>query len=209
MRPFHLPGGEKAGREPWRSALSLCWEAGIEWQEFREDTSLLHTAWQKRTNAPQTSAVGRLFDAATALIGINHKSSFEGQAPMMLEALASTATSTKPVALPLPLDHDGVLRSDWQPLLPILMDPARTPEDRAAIFHDSLAHALLAQAVAVREREGNFTVGLGGGVFQNRRLAEQALSLLTAARFNVRLGHAIPANDAGISFGQVVSLNDA
>ena len=205
MRPFHLPGGEKAGREPWRSALALCWEAGMEWRDFREDTSLLHAAWRKRSNAPPTSAVGRLFDAAAALIGVNHKSSFEGQAPMMLEALASTTTSNEAVQLPLARDNKGILRTDWQPLLPMLVDPARTPEDRAAIFHDSLAHALLAQAVAVREKEGEFAVGLGGGVFQNRRLTEQALALLANAGFDTRLSYAIPANDASISFGQIIS----
>jgi hydrogenase maturation protein HypF len=31
LRPFHLPGGERAGREPWRSAAALCWETGQDW----------------------------------------------------------------------------------------------------------------------------------------------------------------------------------
>ncbi len=124
---------------------------------------------------------------------------------MMLEALASVVAATEPVALPLVNDGIGVLRADWQPLLPMLMDPARTPEDRAAIFHDSLARSLATQATAVREKEGEFTIGLGGGVFQNRRLTEQAMALLARAGFDVRFGETLPANDAVISFGQMIA----
>lgn len=206
LRPFHLPGGEKAARAPWRSALALLWEAGIEWKALREDVSLLYAAWRKRHNAPQTSAAGRLFDAAAALIGINHRSSYEGQAPMMLEALAATLAPLDPLVLPLVPDGSGVLRTDWQPLLAPLMDEARRPEERAALFHDTLAAALVAQARAVRAQAGAFTVGLAGGVFQNQRLTERAIALLREDGFEVRLAEKLPVNDAAICFGQVITV---
>jgi hydrogenase maturation protein HypF len=202
FRPFHLPGGDKAGREPWRSALALCWEAGLEWTGCPQDTSLLHAAWHRRINAPPSSAVGRLFDAAAALTGVNLKSSFEGQGPMMLEAIATTETES--VALPLAPDGNGVWRSDWAPLLPMLMDDSRPAAERTGVFHASLAQAIVAQTRRVHEEHGGFTVGLSGGVFQNRLLTETALAALVAAGFETRLHQQLPCNDAGISYGQII-----
>ena len=203
LRPFYLPGGEKAGREPWRSALSLCWETGIEWKHCPEDPMLVHHAWQRRLNCPQTTSAGRLFDAAAALTGLNHRSSYEGQAPMMLEA-ACVDDGVDAVPLPMACNREGIRETDWTPLLPFLMDEKRPVAERAAGFHASLAQALVAQANAAREEHGELTVGLGGGVFQNRVLTEQALGMLRRNGFDVRLAHQIPCNDAGISYGQVV-----
>jgi hydrogenase maturation protein HypF len=209
-RPFRLPGGERAAREPWRSALALCWEAGWPWPGFDQDVTLLEAAWREGRNAPTTSAVGRLFDAAAALIGVcRERTSYEGEAPMRLEALAA-GTVAEPLALPLlPDTHDNraggeVLRSDWSALLPMLCDARRTPAERAARFHASLARALLDQARALRSRYGAFTVGLAGGVFQNRLLTETALAWLREAGFEVRISERLPANDAALSFGQLV-----
>lgn len=202
FRPFHLPGGEKAGREPWRSAVALCWEAGIEWHDCPEDTAILRQAWDKRLNTPQTSAVGRLFDAAAAFTGLNYKSSFEGQGPMLLEACVDS--DVEPIALPLATDAHGVLRADWAPLLPVLMNISTSTAERAAIFHTSLAQTLAEQAKVLREKHGEFTVGLSGGVFQNRVLTERALALLAVAGFDARLPQQLPCNDAGISYGQII-----
>ncbi len=226
FRPFRLPGGEKAGREPWRSAAALCWEAGMEWHDCPEDTKILRQAWDKRLNAPQTSAVGRLFDAAAAFTGLNYKSSFEGQGPMLLEAAvddvwhARSASGSPPsphggrgnegegvVSLPLTADNHGLLRADWASLLPVLMDTNRSPAERAAMFHASLAQTLVEQAKALREKHGAFIVGLSGGVFQNRVLTEAALAHLAAAGFDIRLGQQIPCNDAGISYGQIIEVS--
>lgn len=203
LRPFYLPGGEKAGREPWRSALSLCWEVGIEWKHCPEDSLLAHHAWQRRLNCPQTTSAGRLFDAAAALTGLNYRSSFEGQGPMLLEA-ACNEDEVPALALPLARNRQGLWETDWAPLLPFLMNPKLTVTERANGFHASLVQALLAQANAVREEHGELAVGLGGGVFQNRVLTERAVTALRENGFDVRLMHQIPCNDAGISYGQIV-----
>ncbi len=75
---------------------------------------------------------------------------------------------------------------------------------RAGLFHASLAQALLTQAKAARARFGEFTVGLGGGVFQNRLLTERVCARLAAAGFEVHLCAQVPCNDAGLSYGQVI-----
>ncbi|MGB8077491.1 MAG: carbamoyltransferase HypF, partial [Gallionella sp.] len=89
FKPFRLPGGERAGREPWRSAAALCWESGLEWHSDLRDAVLLKSAWEHGLNAPVTTAAGRLFDAASSLLGLIDTASYEGQGPMLLEAVAT------------------------------------------------------------------------------------------------------------------------
>ena len=202
FRPFRLPGGDKAGREPWRAAAALLWETGAA-APFAP--APLQQAWSARLNSPATSAVGRLFDAAAALAGSCTHASFEGEGPMKLEALAAGVEGAA-VALPLARDEHGIWRSDWAPLLPLLTDAGRSAAERAASFHASLAKALVEQAQQLREDTGIASVGLTGGVFQNRLLAEIAVARLGAAGFTVHLPSRLPANDAGLSFGQVIEF---
>jgi hydrogenase maturation protein HypF len=287
FRSFRLPGGDKAGREPWRAAAALLWESGqtapslsrkldgsepdrgepVEPQCPHSADSgqastgsgrtlhplstgsiapeLLHQAWTHGINSPVSSSVGRLFDAAAALCGICTHASFEGEGPMRLEALATvrpepvdTAQESLveglvqfavrpepveaspgsaewgpasspfdvPIALPLELDPLGLWRSDWAPLLPMLTDVTLSIAERAARFHLSLAQALVEQAQQLRAQTGIQAVGLTGGVFQNRVLAEAAISRLEDAGFIVRLPQRVPVNDAGLSFGQVIEF---
>jgi hydrogenase maturation protein HypF len=233
FRPFKLVGGDKAGREPWRSAAALVWSeesnfengsgSGFSRDIFlrrstrsrlkplplthqklltEADLELSHQAWRRDINVFETSAAGRLFDAAAALVLGRHHASFEGQGPMELEQIA--AAGCEALVLPLSEDDRGVLRSDWAPLLEVLGDETLAPERRAGLFHETMARALLDQALAVREKVRFDAVGLSGGVFQNRILTERASGLLTAAGFDVRLHRKIPANDGGLSFGQVI-----
>lgn len=206
MRPFYLPGGERAGREPWRSAAALCWESALDWQAPVEGTKLVYTAWQGKLNCPQTSSVGRLFDAAAALSGITCHASFEGQGPMLLEAAAMHG---QPSAIDLPLQQDtkGIWRTDWSPLLPLLMNSELSIADRARCFHESLANTLLQQAMQLRKTSGKFVVGLSGGVFQNSLLTERVISLLEANDFRCYLPEQLPVNDAGLCYGQVMEYH--
>ena len=251
LRPFRLIGGDRAAREPWRNALSLAWEAGRDWDAGGRDLSLLRQAWERRLNCPLTSSVGRLFDAAAALTGVCMETSFDGEAPMRLEALATQCNSIQPVmpglvpgihatvsvpdawmagtspvttvdwpsiesrclaatgegrAISLPLSRraDGLWISDWEPLLAMLSSVRLTQAERAASFHASLAFMLIAQALAVRADHGVARIGLTGGVFQNRVLAEQVIALGTMHGFTVHLPEKLPCNDAGLSFGQII-----
>jgi hydrogenase maturation protein HypF len=204
FRPFHLPGGERASREPWRSAVALCWETDIAWPDCPEHTELLYQAWQRRLNCPTTSAVGRLFDAAAALTGLLHRASYEGQGPMMLEAAAQDREMIGTTRLPIEQDALGLWRIDWYPLLSGLMDGSRSIQQRAAAFHGGMARAIFDQARLLREQQAIERVGLCGGVFQNRLLCEHAARLLENDGFKVRLSEKLPCNDGGLSFGQII-----
>ncbi len=204
-RPFRLPGGERAAREPWRSALALSWQSGLEWPDGAALADpVLRGAWDRGLNAPATTSVGRLFEAAAALVGICSRASYEGEAAMRLEALCEGLAPPAPVVLPLERDAGGIWRSDWAPLVPMLLNAHTAPAARAALFHSSVAHTLCEQAMILRRHTGVTRVGLSGGVFQNRRLTEQAQSRLGAAGFEVLIPQRLPINDAAISFGQLV-----
>jgi hydrogenase maturation protein HypF len=202
LRPFHLPGGERAAREPWRSAAALCWETGSRWPRIPATLSLLRKAWEKRINAPQTSSAGRLFDAAATLTGVCSNASFEGQGPMLLEALCKGSMAA--VNMPLAQGDSGIWVADWEPLLQVLLDDSRSGKERASVFHASMADTLLQQARLARNAQGISEIALSGGVFQHPVLTELAVSLLENDGFRVTLPQQIPVNDAGISFGQVI-----
>ncbi len=203
FRPFKLPGGERASHEPWRIAQSLCWQTGVSWTEGAARAGpLLRQAFDHDFNSPTTTSVGRLFEAGAALGNVCMESSFEAQAPSRLEALCERRE--EPIALPLLRDGTGLWRSDWAPLLGLMLDARLAQGVKAARFHASMAHALLAQATAVREQADIACVALAGGVFQNRVLTEHASSLLEEAGFEVLIPQALPLNDAAISFGQLI-----
>lgn len=208
LRPFRLIGGDRASRDPWRCALSLCLETQADWRGRPAASGLAAQAWEKRINSPLTTSVGRLFDAAAALIGVAQAQGYEGEAAMRLEALAGNAandTDQEAESAPLPLYRDqGLWRADWSALLPQLLDEERSPRQRAALFHAVLAATLCAQARRIREESGVVRVGLAGGVFQNRRLTELAMRWLRQDGFTVFLPQRLPVNDAAIAFGQIV-----
>lgn len=205
-RPFKLLGGGKAALAPWRTGLALCWQTGRSWPDApRNLDPLLRRAFDAGFGMPRTSAVGRLFDAAAALLGLADDSSFEAQAPMQLEAVAELAPEGRAaMVLPLRLDRDGIWRSDWEPLLDMLLDQADSVAGRAARFHATMVDALVAQACAVRDRQPFTQIGLCGGVFQNQLLSRAAACALRARGFDVILPVRLPLNDGGISFGQII-----
>jgi hydrogenase maturation protein HypF len=203
INPFKLPGGEKASREPWRSAAGLCWQSGLPYPAIPVRDPLLHQAWERGINAPQTTSVGRLFDGAVALMGLCTSASYEGEGAMRLEAMATPSESYVPLEL---VDENGLLQTKWLSLIRVIMDDTLSVTERASLFHASLAQVIVQQGRAIREKHGINIVTLSGGVFQNSVLTEQAITLLSKDNFVVRLPSMIPVNDAGISFGQVMEF---
>jgi hydrogenase maturation protein HypF len=162
--------------------------------------------WRQGKNAPPTTAAGRLFDAASALCGVCKVASFEGQGPMLLEALAASHGNfdrERVTRLELTRTH-GIYLADWTALIPVLLEESVPVAERAAHFHFSMAASLLQQALRIREDTGVNRVGLAGGVFQNRVLTEQCIALLREGGFAVTFPSLLPVNDGGISFGQII-----
>ncbi len=205
IRPFAMIGGEKASREPWRCALAVCLEAGLDWPDAPAEAALAAQMWRKEFNCPETTSVGRLFDAASALLGLSLRQSYEGEAAMRLESAAGIA-DVDADALPCAGEGDLVL-SDWRPLLRLLLDNTMPVAARASYFHAALSGLLVEQAIRLRDLRGASTVLLCGGVFQNRLLAETTLAGLARAGFRAFLPQRFPVNDASLSLGQIIEAN--
>jgi hydrogenase maturation protein HypF len=205
FEPFAQPGGDAAAREPWRSGASMAWTVGVDATLGPSHMrAIVRRAWEQRINAPRTTAVGRLFDGFAALaLGIV-VTSFEGQAPMRLEAAAARFPGeAEPIELPVVSDA-GLRRVQWAPLVRLALSPELSQNARAAVFHASLARAAVRECECQREMTGVDIVGFAGGVFQNRLLTERIVAELTARKFRVVLNERVPANDGGLSFGQVI-----
>lgn len=204
LRPFRLPGGDRAGREPWRSAAALSWALDQDYDAADIDTELAHQAWRRGLNCPTSTAAGRLFDAAAGLLGICERASFEGQGPMWVEAAASAATESEAPTLPLQRDDSGLWLCDWAPLVAMLRDPTRSVAERSRSIHVALAGVLVRQAEELVGELGECAIGLSGGVFQNRLLTELTIEQLGTRGLRVYLPERIAYNDAGLSFGQLI-----
>jgi hydrogenase maturation protein HypF len=166
---------------------------------------IVRDAWRRRLNAPQSSAAGRVFDAAAALILGVGETSFEGQGPMWLEAVARPCGDAP--RLTVEPDDAGLLRVDWAPLVRwLLQHDDVDAATRAGAVHASLAEAIVTVAERVRTASGEDTVGLTGGVFQNRLLVEAACDSLRQRGFRVLLPVQLPAGDGGLSYGQVADF---
>jgi hydrogenase maturation protein HypF len=207
--PVRLPGGTAAIREPWRMACAWLVAAGedepalpatlaaaVDTARWRQVAELARTG----AASPQTTSMGRLFDAVSALCGVRPTVNYEGQAATELEALADLGERA---GYPLPLLTDGTL--DARPtVLAILGDLAAGVEAAAvsARFHNAVA-AATAQACADLARRGGLdTAVLSGGVFQNRLLLDSTVDRLAETGLRVLVPERLPPNDGGISFGQ-------
>ncbi|HEY3350472.1 MAG TPA: carbamoyltransferase HypF [Thermoanaerobaculia bacterium] len=220
LRPFRLPGGDAAVKEPRRAALAILLELLGENALDREDLecvrsfsagerAVLSRMISSGLNAPVTTSAGRLFDAVASLLGIAQKTSFEGQSAMALEAAAFEARGGAesgghiPDPLRLIVAPDGSAVLDWEPLIFDLLRKSSLglpPSLLAAQFHAALADGILAAAI----HAGTRRVALTGGCFQNKLLTELAVARLQAEGFEVLLHGAVPPNDGGIGVGQVL-----
>ncbi len=220
LRPLQLIGGDRVGREPYRSAAAALWELGqtVDFKKIfnlDEPANLLQQAWEKRINCVTSTAAGRLFDAVAALLGLASKVSFEGQAPMQLEALASRANNAeiqlaqqhiKNLSSTLIRQslHSTHLEIDWAALIHFVLDTQLTAACRAYGFHYGLVLAML---ILFKQLSlPIFKVGVSGGVFQNRLLTELLLKEFAEMGIEIFIPALLPCNDAGISAGQIFSL---
>ncbi len=220
LRPFRLPGGDAAVREPRRAAFGLLHEAAkgrdnlslhmqqkVAHQFSPAELAAVETMLARGVNSPVCTSVGRLFDAVAALVGLRSRLRFEGQAAMELEFALEGINSEASYALPL-AGHASPVQLDWGGMIAsILGDLARGVSigEISAKFHNTLAEAV----VTVARRSGEQRVALSGGCFQNRYLLERTVKRLRAEGFLASWHQRVPTNDGGIALGQVVAARRA
>lgn len=219
LRTWALPGGATSVRDARRNAFALLSElgllehpgaAGLLGTLDEQTRSVTATMIERGINSPRTSSMGRLFDAAAAILGICDKATYEGEPAIELEAAAWRALDGKTVRLDG--NHTGVFTSaddspilDPQPLIEALLNgiEAGAPADRLALdFHIAIVRSSARIAREICAREGLDTVALSGGVFMNRLLLQLLTHELKDAGLAVLVPHAVPANDGCIAYGQ-------
>jgi hydrogenase maturation protein HypF len=214
LRYAPLPGGDVAARSPWRVALGYRSLAVGDGDAFglavagvdARAHQFVERQIDAGVNVPLASSMGRLFDAAAAVLGICLESHFEGEAAMRLEACAG-----RQFADPLPYDvavaADGSRCFDPLPLLIELGRRARRGEDvrrLAAAFHESVAAGTATFVGSLASAEGIHRVALGGGVFQNVRLLTSLAGRLQALGLDVLTANVLSPNDGAVAYGQAV-----
>ena len=229
LEQVSIPGGDAAIRQVWRMALahlygsygdavaSLPLEAIL--GADRKQVEIVLAMLKQGVNSPVTSSCGRLFDAVSCLCGIRREAKYEGQAALELEmALADDVDCAYPVVLDRQGDRivigvRGLIRKIADEIAPevkregaarwVSASPAKG--EISAKFHNWLVLSLAEAASVLRERHGIATVALSGGCFQNAALLGSLERVLDGAGFRVITNHLVPANDGGVSFGQVVA----
>jgi hydrogenase maturation protein HypF len=217
LRPFQLPGGEWAVKEPRRTGLGLlCEMFGQEVFELT-DVKLVNTFLPRELaalkkmlagdiNSPVTSSIGRLFDAVAAIIGLRYETEFEGQAAMDLEfAIGDIRTDESyPMSVAEGTSARASLVLDWEPAIAaILSDAGRgiSAGNISAKFHNALVEGVIQLA----QRIGEPRVALSGGCFQNRYLTERLIHRLREEGFEPFWHQHVPTNDGGIALGQIMA----
>lgn len=231
-----MPGGASAIKRPLQMAYGVLWEYDLLDHPAAEEAlaplgeaqmQTLETMIDEGINTPVTSSVGRLFDAASALLGVCTQPAYEGEPAILLEAAMGDAPddgdavgADAPEGDPYVVDvvkntatdtstaHDtSVLLLDAAPVFRGLLDDRAAGVPVAVIarkFHDAFVGAVLQSAQLVQTLYGITTVALSGGVFMNRYLIEHAVAALEEAGFTVALHRELPPNDGCISFGESV-----
>jgi hydrogenase maturation protein HypF len=216
LRYVGLPGGDQAIREPWRMAVAHLADADatlpalsarISPLQWRTITKML----ERRFNTPLTSSAGRLFDAVAALAGVRDRVSYEGQAAVELEWLATDVApdGTYPFDVTQPADAEGAdapLVIDTRPLIQAVVEEARKGVEAARIarrFHSAVVDLITALCGRLRESTGLDAVVLSGGVFLNALLGREAAARLAGEGFRVYRHQLVPPNDGGLSLGQL------
>jgi len=209
LETFPLPGGDADIKRPARTALSLLWSLGLEWEEWlapvqhlcQEERMALRIQLERDLNAPRTSSMGRLFDAVAALAGVRQRVNYEAQAAIEFEAAADPDEG---MAYRFELRDDVV---DTEPMISALLSDVRAgiPIPRiSARFHRSIAEMVCQVCNQARAASGLDDVALSGGVWQNMLLLKETTSLLQAEDFNVLIHRRVPTNDGGIALGQAL-----
>ena len=203
-----LPGGDRAAKEPWRMAAAALAKLGCSDKIMRRfhgqpAAQSVATMLQNNINCPQTSSMGRLFDAAAGLLGVNLVQSYEAQAAITLQQLAEKNGPADVFKNGYQITDDNLL--DFSPLLCVLANDADFVRDVAkasAMFHATLSAGLAEWVMRAAQYYGITRLALGGGCFHNGILLQGLKNRLGGCSISLLSAEMIPPDDSAIALGQ-------
>ena len=218
-----IPGGEATIKNPYRMALTYLyylWSGQKQVKEKFPDFVYHRFPFYKKIisklemdtivkqiktgfNSPSTTSMGRFFDAVSSILDLTHSASFEGEAAIHLEMTAADSEKSK---YDIKIDNvDGKYVVDDLYIFDRIIKDIRDGKKKSeisAIFHNTLADAVLKISSIARKTYNINKVALSGGVFQNNYLLGKCYDTLKNYNFNVYSNFKVPVNDGGISLGQ-------
>jgi hydrogenase maturation protein HypF len=211
-------GGDSASRNAELTACSYIYAADETVQEADITKSsyyeLVKSAIVNKVNIQESSSMGRLFDAVSAILNIKKENTFEGECAIALEKSADIFLEGggAPYPMEFRIDYgDKETLVDQVGLIKTVitgMNKGFSPEALALGFHKAIARMILNVCSHIRSSSGENRIALSGGVFANRILTEDSVALLTNAGFEVFINSVVPTNDSGICLGQAWLCKD-
>lgn len=207
---IHMPGGDKASKEPWRMAIAYLYKVygddlfNLKLPLFKSigKTKVLNTIQMLKNNinSPLASSAGRLFDAVASLIDIRHFNTFQAEGPMRLESLiikSEKGSYNYKV-------ENGILSFSF--MIKQIIEDYNQGQSQAVIstkFHNTIIKLVVNTVKSIAEQKDLNMVILSGGTFQNAYLTESIENKLITQGFKVYYSNEIPVNDQGIALGQI------
>jgi len=210
-----MPGSTQAIREPWRMAAVYLKRAfGNNFPDLkipflgtldRKKWSTIESMIASNTNCPETSSMGRLFDAMSAILCVRSTANYEGQAAIELETIAERSEDK---SYEFTFADGGIIKSEA--LIRRVVEDLINGVSAAIVsarFHIAVAELIANVATNLRDERHLNRVAISGGVFQNIFLLERACDMLNARGFEILTHSRVPTNDGGISLGQAAIAN--
>ncbi|MGO9777475.1 MAG: carbamoyltransferase HypF [Terracidiphilus sp.] len=210
-----MPGGEKAIKEPWRMAFSHLRAAGFDLESAAsltgattQQAQLLNRMTERNVNAPQTSSLGRLFDAVAAIVLNRRVVDYEAQSAIELEGIAIDVDDRlhhQEYVPELWAGEDSLILKTGNIWRRVIKDvqSGRSKEKIAAEFHAGIAEGFIAAAANARNETGIKQVAMSGGCLHNRRLARLLREGFEEEGFEVFQHRSVSPGDGGLSYGQI------
>ena len=205
-----ISGADKVSPQPWRSGLSYLFKYSGDtlpnfkklkiWEIGKENISLYHKLLTTEINTCLYSSAGRLFDAVASIIGVCQLSSYQAEAPMLLESMIKDGITRS-----YEYEIAGNEISFEKTIIAILsdLDKGKSVGEISAVFHNTVARVVVEVVKIISQKSGIKKVALSGGTFQNKYLSEKILNELSGEKYFVYFHNQVPPNDGGQALGQV------
>ena len=197
LKPMTLIGGDEGAKNCNTILTAMLYGNHVGSLQDNNESKLIKAAIDNNINTVKSTSMGRLFDAVSALLDICHYNSYEGQAPIELENIATTSSE----AYPLSIGVDG----NTKELFTDIVNAIEQGIDKAIIARGFI-YAVSDYVVTVTDdtagKKDIKQVALSGGTFLNRILLENVITKLENKGYKVYISEQLPPGDGGICLGQ-------
>lgn len=211
LRPYPLPGGDMAAKEPWRMAVSYIVESGEDWEELKIDHN--KNKWNsvrklvdKRVNSPRSPSAGRFFDAVSSILNLAHENTFSARAPIALENKVRKKYLKEGYRFKIKSNKERFVMDTANVIKEILKDIKNniSIEIIASKFHYTVAEIAVEGLDRMKKRTGIKKACVTGGVFCNYYITDLVKEMAKKKGINVFTHKKVSPNDNGLSYGQAV-----